>query len=115
MADASKLTNQEKIFLAGSIKNMILADGIVENQELESLDLIEKKIKFDDFEECLEEFEREVKDSDSYWKMAEKISNEETKELVLEVLHELSIQDGFMKKTESNLLEELRSIWKNIE
>jgi hypothetical protein len=111
MKEISALTTHEKVFLAGCIKNMILADGVFDDSELNELDVLLDELDFTDYEECLMEFENGVNDSDSFWEMAETIEDQETHEMILEVLYDLSIQKGLEESTEKNLLSGLKEIW----
>jgi hypothetical protein len=111
MKEISSLTTHEKVFLAGCIKNMIMADGAFGDPELNELDVLLDELDFTDYEEYLEEFENGVTDSDSFWEMAETIEDRETQEMILEVLYDLSIQKGLEESAEKNLLSSLKEIW----
>ena len=106
-----KLDKQEKVFLAGCIKSMILADGKIVEEELIDLEKINKEINFTDFEETLEEFELNVKDEESFWDYAEKIKSETAKELILQTINELSLQKGYTQINELNLIKKLEKKW----
>ena len=54
MSDLEKLSLDERVFLAGSIKTMILADGNISSSELSDIDDLFKTEGFEDFDECLE-------------------------------------------------------------
>jgi hypothetical protein len=111
MKEISSLKTHEKVFLAGCIKNMIMADGTFGDPELNELDVLLDELDFTDYAECLEEFENGVADSDSFWEMAETVEDRETQEMILEVLYDLSIQKGLEESAEKNLLSSLKEIW----
>ena len=110
MAEIEKLNIKEKIFLAGCIQGMILADGVINDEEIADLNNIIIK-HFNDFDQRLLEFEKTVKDQESFWEMAEAIKTPQIKDIILEVLYELSIQDGFANKVENHLINKLKEIW----
>lgn len=107
----SILQPEEKTFLAGCMKSMIMASGSIDDAELEDLDKLYEELGFTDYERCLDIFEDEVQDTDTFWKRAETIQREEAQELILEVLYELSIQDGFASSGEAHLLQDLKEKW----
>ncbi len=112
MADVTKLSEQEKIFLAGCIKSMILADGTIDDAELDDLDKIMTSLKFSDFDESLEKFEESVQDEEGFFKLAEQITNSASKDMILGVLDELSLQTGVAGENKTRLLKRIKEIWK---
>jgi len=113
VTDIRILTDQEKMFLAGSVKNMILADGQIDEEEIRDLNKITQEMHFTDFEEALEDFEAQVLDQETYWLLAEKITKKETQDLILGVLYELSVQEGYSKGPQNKLLDRLKELWGN--
>jgi hypothetical protein len=111
MAEIKSLSTREKAFLAGCIKMIILSDGIVNNDENEELNLIIAK-EFEDFDERLVDFENEVKEEEDFLKMAHSVKNDGTRELILEIVHELALHGGFVNRSESSLLSKLEGVWK---
>lgn len=111
MKDISNFEGLERVFLAGCIKNMIMADRQFDETELDELDQILEDCNFTDYEESLEEFENTIHDTESFWEMAENIENSETHEAILEVLYNLSIQKGVEDPTEEHLISRLKEIW----
>jgi hypothetical protein len=111
MKQISALSNSEKVFLAGCIKNMILANGTFDDAELNELDLVLEEIEFTDYGDRLTEFEDEIHDNESFWEMAETIEDEETQEMILEILYDLSIQKGLEESTEKSFLDQLKTVW----
>ena len=57
MSEVDKLNHNERVFLAGCIKTIIMADGDITGIELKDIDNLYKEDNFTDFRECLEEFE----------------------------------------------------------
>jgi hypothetical protein len=111
LKEVTSLSKGERIFLAGCLKNMILADGAFDEAELNELDVVLEELEFSDYEECLTEFEDLVTDNESFWEMAETVDDRETQELILEVLFDLSIQKGIEESTEKNFLGRLKQTW----
>lgn len=111
MKDISSFDERERMFLAGCIKNIIMADRQFDDEEMNELDQLLGDMNFSDYEESLEDFESEVQDSDSFWKMAETIDNEDTQDLVLEILYDLSMQNGLAEPAENKLISKLQTIW----
>ena len=107
----TKLSDDEKLFLAGCIKSIILADGTIESEEIDDLNKLTEELGFNDFEEKLEAFENKVHDSEMFWEMAAKIEGKEVRDIILKVMQELSLQDGFTEKVEEKLLSKLIEIW----
>ena len=111
MHDLHKLSRQERVFLAGAIKALILADGKIEESELEELDHIVVKLKFDDFDSCLEQFEQEARREEGFRILAENIFHEETRRLILALLWELALQQGAARPDEVAVIKTLQSWW----
>lgn len=102
---------QEKMFLAGSIKMLILTHGGIADEELSDLDRLTSVVKFDDFGASLERFEDEVKDTESYWDLAGRITRTEFQDDLLTVLSELSVQEGYASGSELKLIGDLERLW----
>ena len=56
----TKLNDSERMFLAGCIKNDIMADGSIDDEELTDMDEILKRLGFNDFDDMLEAFENKI-------------------------------------------------------
>lgn len=112
MPDIRRLSDQEKMFLAGCIKSMILADGQIDEEEILDLEKITTEMHFDDFEAALEDFEDQVRDEETFWAIAKQIGEPSTQGLIIKVLFELSIQEGYSATPQEKLLHELKDIWK---
>lgn len=108
----SSLNANERIFLAGCIKSMMLADGSIEAQELSELDVLRKKLHFEDFDSRLEEFEAGVKDEESFGKMAHSIKRPGARTVILDALRALMLHEGFPERPEEHLLARLEAAWK---
>ncbi len=109
--NVQSLSDDERMFLAGCIKNIILAAGSIEREELSELDDIIDSFQFDDFDAQLERFENDVHDEETFWELAGDITNEKTQETILQILDELAIQDGLVEQAEQKLLDKLRQFW----
>lgn len=111
MKDISGFEKGERVFFAGCVKNLIMADRQFDDSELDELENLLENINFPDYEEALEEFENNVHDSDSFWEMAENIERTDIQETMLEILYEISIQKGIENPSEEHLIAQLKEIW----
>lgn len=111
MTGIQSLANDEKIFLAGAIKTMILADGKVTETELQEIDDLLIKDGFDDFDKRLEEFENKIKNNEDFWKLAESIKSVESQGVILQHLYELSVKEGFPNLGEKRFMADLEDQW----
>lgn len=107
----SPLTNQEKIFLAGCIKSMLLSDGTIDEQEISELDVLITRLKFGDFDRRLEEFEELAKDEEGFWEMAKRVERPEAKEIILRSLREILLRTGIPGESEEHLIKRLERVW----
>lgn len=106
------MNEQEKIFLAGAIKALILADGQPSKEELDDLDRIVKGLGFDDFDEHLVRFEKEVVTDEDFEYLARNIFHPEAKSQITRILWDLALQKGFALEEEEELIEKIRQWWK---
>ncbi len=111
MADVTSLSREERVFLAGCIRSVIMADGSIEDGELEDMNAILKKLKFKDYEECLVEFEEKVEDEDSFYEYAGKIKDDKAREIILGVIYELGLHEGLPDSEGSRIFNNLNKIW----
>lgn len=111
MHDVGKLTKEERVFLAGCIRAVTMADGSINEEELEDIDSLLKKLKFRDYEECLVDFEEEVEDEESFYEYARKIKNREARDVILETIYELALHEGVPDESEENIFNRLNKIW----
>jgi len=111
MTDISFMSYDERVFLAGCIETIIVSDGNIEENELENLDKTIKELKFNDFDNCLSEFENLVKDSDIFFEKAETITKQETKDVILEILFEFIRSNGIPEKSEESVFQRLQKLW----
>ncbi|MBN2533235.1 MAG: TerB family tellurite resistance protein [Spirochaetales bacterium] len=111
MADLEKLSFDDRVFLAGSLKTMILADGNITDSELSDIEALSDLEGFDDYEECLKEFEKRITSDEEYWELAKEIASEKSREIILKYLDEVSIQDGFTDTAEKKFLNQLIELW----
>lgn len=111
MSELQSLNYEEKLLLAGSIKMILFADGALEDIELNDLGNICRRLQFDDFEKCLEEFEKTVKDQESYFSLAKNTRNPKTQDIILRLLDELILHSGNPDKIQRSVFERLRKLW----
>jgi uncharacterized tellurite resistance protein B-like protein len=110
MANIEKLQSNEKMFLAGCIESLMLADGLSSEQEIEELNEIVHD-EFPDFDERLSEFDERVNSDEDFWEMAKSITDRKSQDLILQVLDGLALQDGMIKINENKLLEKIKELW----
>jgi len=111
MIDISKLSWNERVFLAGSLKALILADGIVDDSEISEVDKLRDIEHFDDLDDALDEFESEVKTDEQYWERAATIRKREAQDIMLDVLREVALAHGYEKEAEDKFISHLEQIW----
>ncbi len=111
MPEVSSLSHDEKVFLAGCFKTFILADGNIDELELEDLDKLYSKLDFQDYEECLNEFEEKVPDKETFYTLANNITNPESQSIILKAIYELSLHSGIPTKKEEGLFQKPNGIW----
>jgi hypothetical protein len=109
--DINKLSMNEKIFLAGCIKSMILSDNSVDDEEEDTLNQIIAN-GFTDFEDRLADLEDRVKDEEGFWEMARTITDKNSRKLITDVLGSLMIREGVVTTGEHKLIATLEDIWK---
>jgi hypothetical protein len=112
MSDIEKLNNEEKIFLAGCIKTMILADGTISPSEITDIDQLFSKEGFKDFDSSLKEYEETVSSNEEFWNYAKKISSPASREIILQHLYEISLRDGIPAIAEKKFFDTLKEFWK---
>ncbi|MEI8094780.1 MAG: TerB family tellurite resistance protein [Spirochaetales bacterium] len=112
MSEVLQLNEQEKIFLAGAIKVLILADGSVDEQELDDLDRLVEGLGFDDYEEHLKRFEATVKSDTDFEYLAHNIFHKPTKQLITRILWDLALQHGFASPAEEKVIRSIQQWWK---
>jgi len=111
MPKVSSLNHEEKVFLAGCFKTFILADGNIGEEELEDLDHLYRKLEFQDYEECLSEFEKKVPDQETFYTRAKIITSPEAQTLILQAIYELSLHSGIPTGEEEGIFQKLSKIW----
>lgn len=106
------MSRNDKVFLAGCIESMIMADGHIEETELDDLNQILDKIAFaEEYEDCLEEFNDEVADEETFWDKAKEVESRASQDIILEIIEELSLQDGFAGIDQDHLFHKLEQVW----
>ena len=111
MSDITKLEHNEKVFLAGCIKTLLLSDGNISQAEIEDIDKLYDVEHFDDFEECLTEFENKIREEEDFINSAKEITNSDTQDIILSRLFSISIDDGVQNTSEAHIINKLKSIW----
>jgi hypothetical protein len=112
MTDVSDLNEQEKVFLAGAIKALILDHGAPTQQELDDLDRIVDQLGFHDFDEHLERFEVEAPEEGDLEYLARNIFHGKAKTLITRILWDLALQKGFASPDDEILIKNIRQWWK---
>jgi hypothetical protein len=112
MSDIGKLNHEEKVFLAGCLKAMILADGTISRSEITDIDQLFSREGFDDFDSHLGEYEENVKSNEEFWNYAKKISSPASREIILRHLYEISLRDGVPAVEEKKFFDRLKEFWK---
>ncbi|MBN1700129.1 MAG: TerB family tellurite resistance protein [Spirochaetales bacterium] len=112
MSDIEKLNHDEKVFLAGCIKTMVLADGNISPSELTDIDQLSGREGFDDFDSCLNEFEETLSSNEDFREYAQKITSSASREIILKHLDEISLRDGLPAPAEKKFFDKLKELWK---
>ena len=111
MPEMSRLSHEEKVFFAGCIRAVMLADGSIQEAELKDLDKIYRKLDFHDYEECLDEFEDKAPDEDAFLSEAKKIANPAAQDLILNTVYELTVQNGAPQDAQEGIFMKLTRLW----
>jgi len=111
MPELSQLSHAEKVFFAGCIRTVMLADGNIQEAELKDLESIYRKLDFHDYEECLDEFEEKSPDEAAFLKEAAKIANPAAQDLILSTLYELTVQNGAPEDAQEGIFMKLTRLW----
>jgi hypothetical protein len=111
LAELGQLNHEEKVFLAGCIRAIILAEGTLESSELDDLDKIYRRLGFHDYEACLDEFEENIKGEEAFLKEAERVTSPAAQDVILGVAYELSLQNGVPDAAQESIEKKLRAIW----
>jgi hypothetical protein len=111
MEDVNALDQNDKIFFAGCLKSLVLSDGKIEDSEIDDLHELTDKLYFDAFETYLETFEKRVKTIETFWEMAEKITNNDVQDLIINSLHQIQLKDHIPGPGNKKLIEDLEYMW----
>jgi len=111
MSDINNLGRNEKVFLAGCIKTLLLADGNISQAEIDDINKLYDVEHFNDFEDCLTEFESKIKEEEDFWDFAKEITNSYTQDIILGQLFSISIDDGVQTTSETHIINKLKSVW----
>jgi len=113
MTELARMSHEEKVFFAGCIRAVMLADGSIQEAEVKDLDKIYRRLEFHDYEECLDEFEKKAPDEDAFMKEAAKITNPAAQNLILRTLYELNVQNGVPEDAQEGIFMKLSRLWQN--
>ena len=111
MPTIDQFDEQEKIFLAGCIKSIILADGKIDDEEIMDLDHLISDFNFSNYDKYLNMAEEKITDNEAFWEMAANITRLEVQGEILAILYELSVQEGFQNPNAHSLIEKLKNSW----
>ena len=111
MSEIDGLSHSEKVLLAGCIRAVMLADGTIQDAELNDLDRIFEDLDFSDYEKCLDEFEDKYPDEDSFLKAAGQVTNPAAQDLMLKTVYDLSMQNGAPDDAQEGVFTTLSRLW----
>ncbi len=111
MPELSRLSHEEKVFFAGCIRAVLLADGSIQEAEVKDLDRIYRRLNFHDYEQCLGEFEEKATDEDAFMREAKAITNPAAQDLILKTIYELTVQNGVPEDNEEAIFMKLSRLW----
>ncbi len=111
MPELAHLSHEERVFLAGCIRAVILAAGSFQESELKDLDKIYRKLDFHDYEQCLDEFEEKYPDASSFEKAAAGIRRSTAQDLILKTVYDLTIQNGAPEDAQEGIFMKLSRLW----
>lgn len=111
MENVNTMDQKEKVFFAGCLKSLILSDRNLNDSEITDLQDLTEKLFFESFETYLESFEQRVKTIETFWEMAEKITDNDVQDLIINSLHEIQLKDRIPDLHGGKLIEDLEYIW----
>jgi hypothetical protein len=111
MAKVARLTERDRMFLAGCIEATILHDGKAGDAELKDLDDLTRKLGFDDYEQRLDEFEEAVKGEEAFREAALAVTDSFSRKLILQVVYELSLRSDVPENMHGRMFELLNGLW----
>jgi hypothetical protein len=111
MLALAHLSHSERVFFAGCIRAVILADGSIQEAELKDLDKIYRRLDFHDYEKCLDEYEEKLPDEESFMKAAAQITNPAAQDLILKTIYDLTIQNGAPEDSQEGIFLKLSKLW----
>jgi hypothetical protein len=111
MSDVKTLTHAERVFLAGSIRDLVLEDDSIAESELDDVDSLSHRIHFSDYEPCLEEFEAAVPDEESYAAAARGITRPAARQAILDALYELQVKKTLPGNEKNGVFGRLTTLW----
>jgi len=111
MENVNLLDQNDKVFFAGCLKSVLLSDGKIDDTEVSDLHELTERLYFDSFETYLETFEDRVKTVETFWEMAEKITNNDVQDLIITSLHEIQLKDHIPGFHNGELIKELEYMW----
>ena len=111
MSDVRSLNHEEQVFLAGSIRDLILEDDAIPASELDDLDSLSRRLHFTGFEACLDEFEKGVDGEEAFTAAARKITRPKARKVILESLYELQLRKALPEDEHKGVFGKLSALW----
>jgi len=112
MTDVRSLNHAEKVFLAGSMRNILCEDSAFTEAEMKDLTSLSRRLHFHDFESYLDEFEKNLPDDDAFRSEATKITDPRAQRLILDALYELEVRKPTPENERDGVFGMLSSLWK---
>jgi hypothetical protein len=97
MTELGNPNHEQKVFLAGCPRAIILADGALNPSELDDLERIYNRLGFNDYDACLDESEGRIKDEGAFLREAERIADPAAQDATIGVAYEQSLRNGALE------------------
>ncbi len=112
MTDIRSLTHAEKVFLAGSMRDLLCEDSAFTETEMKDLDSLSRRLHFHDFAACLDEYEKSLPDDDDAFRNeAKKITDPRARRLILDALYELEVRKPTPENERDGVFGTLTALW----
>ncbi len=111
MENVNLMEQKEKIFFAGCLKSLLLSDGMIENTDINDLFNLTEKLQFNAFETYLESYEDMVKTTETFWEMAENITNNDVQDIIITSLHDMQLKEHIPDYQRGKLVGKLEYLW----
>jgi hypothetical protein len=113
MSDVRSLNHEEQVFLAGSIRDLILEDDVIPASELDDLDSLSQRMHFAGFAACLDEFEKGVDGEEAFTAAARKITRPKARQEILDALYELQLRKALPGDESKGVFGKLSALWQD--